>query len=593
MLGNWTEQRTDLTGNGVFTDALDRSDARAHNLANELTQRVVSPTAGGTTSTNSVTLPLAYDAAGNLEEESTSATTKRRYTHDAWGRLVKVESLDANNAAKPLSTHRFNGLHWRIEKHWHAVPDAADLADRKTTYWYDAAWRVVQETQRDQTNGAGTLEESIIQQVWGARYIDDAVARMRVTGNGSGGVAAGASQELAFQLTDAQFSVIAVATPGKPGVVIDRIAYSPYGEATRTLRSDVNGDGFVNKDDYAGIIKPRTGATIGTTAYVVEADLDRDGKITQTDYDISIADDGKSSSGGVGEAGLFSRGVRNSVGYCGYVFNEDSGLYTVRFRTYSPTLGRWLERDPAGYVDGMGLYEYVRGGAIDAVDPWGLWTGGLYAPPHGTQIYPPDPPQPRLPDRFDWGYRKFAGPTHWNSSDWCPQGTRALWVCRGKLGGDEKGRPVPRDVGILSHSYVACGNPFSGGNVKLRGKHPQPHSHPGYLRRIPVYTPWGFKVLPVYVKNPLWGPGYVDDELDQKEPRDTTLASCKKRCVDVQCWAKVCADPGPSPTPYRFWQGSNCHEWAEQCTDLYPFPSGSRPISRPFVAPNPANRLPG
>ena len=233
---------------------------------------------------------------------------------------------------------------------------------------------MAQETHRDQTNGVGTLEESVIQQVWGARYIDDAVARMRVAGNGSGGVAAGAAQELAFQLTDAQFSVIAVATPGKPGVVIDRIAYSPYGEATRTLRSDVNGDGFVNQSDHTGIIRPRNGATIGTASYVVEADLDRNGVINQLDYDICIADDGKSSSGGVGEAGLFSRGVRNSVGYCGYIYNEDSGLYTVRFRTYSPTLGRWLERDPAGYVDGMDLYEYVRGGAIDAVDPSGLST---------------------------------------------------------------------------------------------------------------------------------------------------------------------------------------------------------------------------
>jgi RHS repeat-associated protein len=156
--------------------------------------------------------------------------------------------------------------------------------------------------------------------------------------------------------------------------VIDRIAYSRYGEATRTLRSDVNGDGFVNQSDYTGIIRPRNGATIGTAAYLVEADLDRNGVINQLDYDISIADDGKSSSGGVGEAGLFSRGVRNSVGYCGSIFNEDSGLYTVRFRTYSPTLGRWLERDPAGYVDGMDLYEYVRGGPIAAVDPSGRWT---------------------------------------------------------------------------------------------------------------------------------------------------------------------------------------------------------------------------
>jgi RHS repeat-associated protein len=186
---------------------------------------------------------------------------------------------------------------------------------------------------------------------------------------------AGSTQGTAFQLTDAQFSVIAVATPGKPGVVIDRIAYSAYGEAARTLRSDVNGDGFVNKDDYNGVIRSRPNTTIGSAGYVVEADLDRDGKVAQSDYDIAVADDGKSSSGGVGDAGLFSKGVRNGVGYCGYIFNDESGLYTVRFRSYSPTLGRWLERDPAGYVDGMDLYEYVRGGPIAAVDPWGLQAG--------------------------------------------------------------------------------------------------------------------------------------------------------------------------------------------------------------------------
>jgi len=73
----------------------------------------------------------------------------------------------------------------------------------------------------------------------------------------------------------------------------------------------------------------------------------------------------------VGETGLFSAGVRNSVGYCGYIHNEDTGLYTVRHRTYSATLGRWLTRDPAGYVDGMSLFEYVRS-APSLVDPLGL-----------------------------------------------------------------------------------------------------------------------------------------------------------------------------------------------------------------------------
>jgi RHS repeat-associated protein len=72
---------------------------------------------------------------------------------------------------------------------------------------------------------------------------------------------------------------------------------------------------------------------------------------------------------GVGEAGLFAKGVRNGIGYCGYMFNVESGLHTGRYRTHSPTLGRWLERDPAGYVDGMGLYEYVRGQPKLMLDP--------------------------------------------------------------------------------------------------------------------------------------------------------------------------------------------------------------------------------
>jgi RHS repeat-associated protein len=114
------------------------------------------------------------------------------------------------------------------------------------------------------------------------------------------------------------------------------------------------GDGFVDNDDYNGVIRPRRGAAIGTAAYLVEADLDRNGVINQSDYDIAVADDGKSSSGGVGEAGLFAKGVRNGVGYCGYIYNDESGLYTVRFRSYSPTLGRWLESDPVSMWMGWG-----------------------------------------------------------------------------------------------------------------------------------------------------------------------------------------------------------------------------------------------
>ncbi len=39
---------------------------------------------------------------------------------------------------------------------------------------------------------------------------------------------------------------------------------------------------------------------------------------------------------------------------------------------YSATLGRFLQRDPAGYVDGMCLYAYVMNNPLKYLDAWGL-----------------------------------------------------------------------------------------------------------------------------------------------------------------------------------------------------------------------------
>lgn len=39
---------------------------------------------------------------------------------------------------------------------------------------------------------------------------------------------------------------------------------------------------------------------------------------------------------------------------------------------YSPTLGRWMQQDPAGYVDGMNLQQYERSNPPVHTDPLGL-----------------------------------------------------------------------------------------------------------------------------------------------------------------------------------------------------------------------------
>lgn len=53
-----------------------------------------------------------------------------------------------------------------------------------------------------------------------------------------------------------------------------------------------------------------------------------------------------------------------------------------RLRMHDPAIGRWLNRDPAGYAGGINLYEYVGSNPRNNVDPLGL------GPPLG-RVTPP------------------------------------------------------------------------------------------------------------------------------------------------------------------------------------------------------------
>jgi RHS repeat-associated protein len=54
-----------------------------------------------------------------------------------------------------------------------------------------------------------------------------------------------------------------------------------------------------------------------------------------------------------------------------------TGTYHFRNRDYDPTLGRWLQEDPAGYVDGPNFYTYLGESPLAAVDPLGLSRNGM------------------------------------------------------------------------------------------------------------------------------------------------------------------------------------------------------------------------
>lgn len=126
--------------------------------------------------------------------------------------------------------------------------------------------------------------------------------------------------------------------------------------AMSLLMGDVNQDGTATVEDVT-LVRSSSGTVPNSTTF--KRDVTLDGVILSGD--ITLVRNSQNQGGS-----LFPL-----VAYTGHYYHARSGLYLAPYRAYSPTIGRWLSRDPIGERGGLNLYGYVLNNPVDLWDPTG------------------------------------------------------------------------------------------------------------------------------------------------------------------------------------------------------------------------------
>ncbi len=329
---------------------------------------------------------LDYDDAGNLVYDG-----RHKFTYDAWNRLVTIENAypdssqnEGYNTGSTVGEMSYDGTGRRTIK---AVSHSADL--NGTYHYYYKVRSIVQID-----NGSGQM---LKQYVWGLKYIDE-LCQIGMNIDPANADTVQYSENIAerffYALQDANYNVLGVI--GASGYLAERYEYTPYGQRTvyshAVLLADIDGNGFNGITDLDQIL----GNWNQGTESAQVGDLDGDGYVGLDDLEVRNADANvgvpandpmvsyprwhslrnlKSSSAIGSNPGI----PLCEVGHQGLFHDEEfgakGGLIHNRARVLDPRFGRFMQRDPLGYIDGMSVYTYYAG-MHGGVDPTGLLDAG-------------------------------------------------------------------------------------------------------------------------------------------------------------------------------------------------------------------------
>jgi RHS repeat-associated protein len=176
--------------------------------------------------------------------------------------------------------------------------------------------------------------------VWGLTYVDELIQVGNIDWYGEG------IQSRHWAATDANYNVLGVIDYW--GTLVERYEYTPYGQ-----RQVYRSAGSIVSDDYVS-------SEIGY----------------QTRYFSGANDPGLHAPTDLGRRAFGFDLGRMPIGLCevghqGLFHDEHVGLVYNRARHLHPTLGRFVQRDPAGYVDGGSLFLYLKANPLGYADPFG------------------------------------------------------------------------------------------------------------------------------------------------------------------------------------------------------------------------------
>ena len=319
----------------------------------------------------------AYDADGNVLSRANTVVTSQSetYAYDGLNRLTGFDrgTIDGSGTiASPTTTES-----WQLDAvgNWQSNT-VNSVTTARTNNAQNQVTSVGSATLSYDSNG-NTLADGT-----GQQYVYDAWNRLVTVKSPTG-------TTLAAYTYDAQGRRVTEAYPGQ----LTTDLY--YSKDWQVLETDVGGtavqqytwspfyvDGLVEWDDHtpgeSGTALDRrlyaeqdadynvTSLTNSSGAVVERYAYDPYGSVTVENADGTTRGTGAVSASLYGQLYLH-QGLQ--VDIC-------TGLYYDRERNYNPSLGRFEEEDPAGYVEGANRSQFVSGNPVTHLDPTGLITKG-------------------------------------------------------------------------------------------------------------------------------------------------------------------------------------------------------------------------